>query len=343
MLICNVKASVIIVNWNGKAHLSVCLDSLKAQKFKDFETIIVDNGSTDDSLEFVACHFPWVKTVALSANQGFAGGNNAGLLQSSGEYIITLNNDTEADPGWLDELVRVADENQAVGMVASRICSYDDHDLIDSLGVKICSDGMSRGAFRLQRFSYQVLANTQEILLPSACAALYRRSMIEAIGFFDEDFFAYCEDTDLGLRGRRAGWKALLARDAVIYHKYSQTGGAFSPLKLYLVERNHYLVAFKNYPLTWVLFLPFTTIGRYIEQAQVVLKSRGAGQQFAASGSKASCAMALIRGIVDAFKMFPKMLAKRRNLASMRKLGDQEFRCLLQEYEYSFRELFDAG
>ena len=338
-----VKASIIIVNWNGKAHLPDCLESLKAQTFNDFETILVDNGSSDGSLEFVDKHYPWVKTVALPANRGFAGGNNAGYLHASGDYIITLNNDTEAEPTWLEELVRVSDENPAVGMVASRICSYDDHDVIDSLGVKVCSDGMSRGAFRLQRFSDLALGKTEEILLPSACAALYRHRMIETVGFFDEDFFAYCEDTDLGMRGRLAGWRAVLARDAVVYHKYSQTGGAFSPVKFYLVERNHYWVAFKTYPLTWILALPVATLLRYFEQVRVVLTSRGTGRQFAVSSSKTAYIMALVRGVVDALKMLPKMRAKRRRFAAIRRLGDQELGQLLRTYSLSFRELFDAS
>jgi GT2 family glycosyltransferase len=337
-----VKASIIIVNWNGEAHLPDCLESLNAQTFKDFETILVDNGSSDGSLEFVDNHYPWVKTVALPANLGFAGGNNAGFPYASGEYIIVLNNDTEAEPTWLEELIRAADENPTAGMVASRICSYDDHNIIDSLGVKVCSDGMSRGGFRLQRFTDLALGKTEEILLPSACAALYRRQMIEAVGFFDEDFFAYCEDTDLGMRGRLAGWKAILARDAVVYHKYSQTGGSFSPFKLYLVERNHYWVAFKTYPLTWLMALPVTTFLRYIEQARVVLASKGAGQQFAVSSSKVVFIKALVRGIVDALKMLPKMRAKRRAFAEIRRLGDPELRQLLRTYCLSFRELVDA-
>lgn len=339
----SVKASIIIVNWNGKAYLPDCLESLKSQTFRDFEAILVDNGSSDGSLEFVGIHYPWVKTVALPANRGFAGGNNAGYPHASGDYIIALNNDTEAESTWLEELVRVTDENPAVGMVASRICSYDDHDVIDSLGVKICSDGMSRGAFRLQRFSDLALGKTEEILLPSACAALYRRRMIETVGFFDEDFFAYCEDTDLGVRGRLAGWRAVLARDAVVYHKYSQTRGAFSPFKLYLVERNHYWVAFKTYPFTWILALPVATLLRYLEQARVVLASRGMGQQFAVSNSKAAYIMALVRGVVDALKMLPKMWAKRRTFAAIRRLGDQELGQLLRTYRLSFRELFDAS
>jgi GT2 family glycosyltransferase len=336
-----VKASIIIVNWNGKEHLPDCLESLNAQTFKDFETILVDNGSSDGSQEFVSSYYPWVKAVALPANRGFSGGNNTGLRCASGDYIVTLNNDTEAEPTWLEELVSVADANPAVGMIASRICSYDHHDVIDSLGVKVCSDGMSRGAFRLQRFSDLVLGKTEDIFLPSACAALYRRRMIEAVGFFDEDFFAYCEDTDLGMRGRLAGWRAVLARDAVVYHKYSQTGGAFSPRKLYLVERNHYWVVFKTYPLSGVLTLPIVTIWRYFEQARLVLASRGTGRQFAENGSNAHL-MALIRGVVDALRMLPEMWTKRRAFAAMRKLGDQELGQLLRTYRLSFRELFDA-
>ena len=338
----HMKASIIIVNWNGKTHLPDCLESLKAQTFKDFETIMVDNGSSDGSLEFVNKYYPWVRTVALPANRGFAGGNNAGYKHASGDFIITLNNDTAAEPTWLEELVRVSDDNPAVGMIASRICSYDDHDVIDSLGVKVCSDGMSRGAFRLQRFSDLALEKTEEILLPSACAALYRRGMIETVGFFDEDFFAYCEDTDLGLRGRLAGWRAVLARDAVVCHKYSQTSGAFSSFKLYLVERNHYWVAFKTYPLTWVLALPVATLLRYLEQARVVLASRGTGQQFAVSGSKDAFLKALIKGIVDALKMLPKMRAKRKTFSAIRRLSDRELCQLLRTYRLSFRELFDA-
>lgn len=338
----SVKASIIIVNWNGKAHLPDCLESLKSQTFKDFETIMVDNGSSDGSLEFVDKQYPWVKSIALPTNRGFAGGNNAGYQHTSGDYIIVLNNDTATEPTWLEELVRVADDNPEVGMVASRICSYDDHDVIDSLGMKVCSDGMSRGAFRLQRFSELALRKTEEILLPSACAALYRRRMIEIVGFFDEDFFAYCEDTDLGMRGRMSGWRAILARDAVVYHKYSQTGGAFSPLKLYLVERNHYWVAFKTYPLTWLLALPITTLLRYLEQARVVLASRGTGQQFTVSSSKVTYIIALVRGIVDALKMLSKMRAKRRMFAAIRIVSDQELVQLLHIYRLSFKDLFDA-
>lgn len=334
---------MIIVNWNGKRHLPDCLDSLTAQTFGDFETILVDNASADGSLEFVAGRYPWVKTVALPVNRGFAGGNNEGFLQASGKYIITMNNDTVAAPVWIEELVRAADHHPGAGMIASRVCSHGDPDVIDSLGVKVCRDGMSMGAFRSRRFPELNLKETEEILLPSACAALYRRRMLDEIGFFDEDFFAYCEDTDLGLRGRWAGWKALPAGNAVIYHKYSQTAGSFSPLKLYLVERNHYWVAAKNYPFSWLVSLPLSTCVRYCEQTRAILRGKGAGAQFLSHGKRAECASALFRGLRDGLRQLPAFLRKRAAAAGSRKLKSTEMRQLLKHYAISARELLDAG
>ncbi len=156
-------------------------------------------------------------------------------------------------------------------MVGCRICSFYRPDIIDSIGMGICRDGMSRGRFRNRRWSTLQLREVEDILFPSACAALYRRAMIDEIGFFDDDFFAYAEDSDLGLRGRLAGWDAVLATQAVVYHKYSQSSGSFSSFKVYLVERNHYWVAVKNFPLRRLLLLPLFTLLRYLEQVRTVL------------------------------------------------------------------------
>ena len=271
------RASIIIVNWNGLDLLPTCLDSLLAQTFKEFEIVIVDNGSTDGSAELIRDRYPSVKLIRLSKNMGFAAGNNIGYENSAGEYIVTLNNDTRADPKWLEELVAVADAHPHAGMVGCRICSFDDPDIIDSLGMGISLDGMARGRYRLRRFSSLHMQRVEDILLPSACAALYRRVMINEIGFFDDDFFAYCEDIDLGLRGRWAGWEAILATDAVIYHKYSETGGIFTPFKVYSVERNHYWVAIKNFPMSLLILLPLFTLIRYIRQVTAVLSATGTG------------------------------------------------------------------
>jgi GT2 family glycosyltransferase len=335
------SVSVIVVTWNGRHHLLECLDSLAAQSWRDFEVVLVDNGSTDGSADFVTARYPWVKVVALPENTGFARGNNVGLENAVGEYVVTLNNDTWVDPGWLAALVAAANAHPEAGMVSSRICSYADPEVIDSMGVKMTGDGMSRGAYRNRRFRQLGLSGTIEILLPSACAALYRRSMIEEIGFFDEDFFAYCEDTDLGLRGRHSGWTAVVSTDAVVRHKYSGTGGAFTPTKLYLVERNHYWVALKNLPLSSLLWLPAHTFWRYLMQARILVAGRGTGGQFLASGQRAACVLALLKGQRDALVGVPRVLGKRWRLRNQRKLSAEQLRALLRAHSISVAELLD--
>jgi GT2 family glycosyltransferase len=334
--------SVIIVNWNGCEYLPACLDSLLDQTCRDFETIVVDNGSHDGSLELLQRSYPWVRVVPLSVNTGFASGNNAGYAVARGEYIVALNNDTRVERFWLAELIAPVEEQPAIGMVSSRICSWDDPDQIDSLGVAICPDGMSRGSRRLARFSALALAKTEEILLPSACAALYRRKMLDETGFFDDDFFAYCEDTDLGLRGRIAGWNAVLARDAVVYHRYSRSGGVFSPLKLYLVERNHFWVALKCFPAIMLLFLPLWTIVRYLVQVRLVLGAQGAGAQFRNAPSS-DLIKAVLRGLSDMVRGLPDIYRKRQAVTTIRRLSAGDMRRLLKTYKLTFRELLDAG
>ena len=338
-----VRTSIIITNWNGRRHLPDCLESLEQQTDTDFEVILVDNGSTDGSIEYIRTRHPWVKLVCLPENRGFAAGNNIGLEHASGTFIVTLNNDTCAEPDWLAELISAAEAHPRAGMVSSRICTSDDRDRIDSIGLKVCRDGMSRGAYRLQSFAALSLERVSPILATSACVGLYRRSMLDETGFFDEDFFAYCEDTDLGLRGRLAGWDAVLARDAVVRHKYSQTAGTFSPFKLYLVERNHYWVALKTFPRTWLLLLPFFTVARFLIQAAVVLGGKGAGGELLASGSRRQCIYALARGIRDAAAAIPGMLHKRSAIMRTRKLSNREFTALLKKYRLSFSELLDTG
>ena len=333
--------SIIILNWNGLRHLPDCLDSLAAQTFRDFEVVLVDNGSEDGSVSFVTERYPWVKVIPLGENTGFASGNNHGLTHSRGDYIVTLNNDTRAERDWLETLVEVANDLPDVGMVGCRICSFSDPDIIDSLGMSICADGMSRGRYRNKRWSTLRLREVEEILFPSACAALYKRAMIEETGLFDDDFFAYAEDSDLGLRGRLAGWRAVLATNAVVYHKYSQTSGSFSPFKVYLVERNHYWVALKNFPVGLLLLLPWFTALRYFEQSRAILLAKGTGGEFRASGSKKVIIKALLQGIIKSLLGMPRMFRKRGRLMKKRRLPMREFSELLRRHRITFKELLD--
>ena len=335
--------SIIIVNFNGREHLPVCLESLAAQTFRDFEVILVDNGSSDGSLALLREHFPWVRLIALPENTGFATGNNRGLEQARGQYLVTLNNDTKAAPDWLHILVAAADAHPQAGMVGCRICNFYDPDRIDSLGMGICMDGMTRGRFRNRLWSELRLGEVEEILFPSACAALYKRAMLAETGFFDDDFFAYAEDSDLGLRGRLAGWGAVLATGAVVYHKYSQTSGSLSPFKVYLVERNHYWLVLKNFPLGLVAMLPIFTLVRYWEQARAVLSGSGTGGDFLGGGARGAIVTALLKGILAGLVGAPHMLGKRRRLMAKRKITLRDFTALLCRHRITFRELLDKG
>lgn len=333
--------SIIVVNWNGREHLADCLDSLAEQTYRDFEVILVDNGSHDDSVPFVQDRYSWVKVVSLPSNIGFASGNNRGLEHASGAYIVTLNNDTRACPDWLERLVRAAEAHPRAGMVGCRICSFKDPELIDSVGMGFCRDGMSRGMNRNRRWSELRMSEIEEILLPSACAALYRRAMIDEIGFFDDDFFAYAEDSDLGLRGRLAGWQAILASRAVVYHKYSQSSGSLSAFKVYLVERNHYWVAMKNFSPGGLMALPWFTLLRYLEQVRTVLLGRGSGSEFRGSDSQAALIRALVKAVCDGLRGMPRMLRKRRHVMGTRRLTWQEYSELLRTHRITFKELLD--
>lgn len=299
--------SVIIVNYNGEELLDDCLGSLGRQTYQDFEIIFVDNGSHDNSLARANDLCPGIRCVKLQHNTGFTGGNNEGFRHATGSYIVLLNNDTEADPRFLEELVQAAERRPEIGMVAPKILNFYDREEIDSVGgLVLCPDGIGQGRGRTEKDQGQY-DHLDEILVPSGCAALYRRSMLSEVGFFDERFFAYCEDTDLGLRGRWAGWEAVSSPRAIVYHKYSGSSGAYSPTKMKLVERNHYLCAMKTLPLRSLLCLPIYSCYRYLLMAYAVVSGKGKGQ----AGSKGNLLWALIVGQVQACLGTPGSLLRR--------------------------------
>jgi len=217
------RVSVVIVNWNCKKDLPTCLAALERQTERDFEVVLVDNGSTDDSVAMVRRDFPSVRVIEVGANLGFAEGCNVGIAHARGEWIATLNPDTEADPRWLEELLDIAREGgPRLGMVQSRIVFRHAPDRTNSTGVHVF-----RNASFVDR-SFDMPARddepADEIFCASAGAALYRRSMLEEVrlptGYFDKTFFMYFEDVDLGWRCRLAGWSARYAPKAVVTHTF---------------------------------------------------------------------------------------------------------------------------
>lgn len=251
------KVSVIVLNWNGRAHLAHCLPALAAQTFREFETIVVDNASTrDDSVAFVRTGFPWARVVALTENRGFSGGNLAGLEVAAGDYVVLLNNDTRPEPDWLERLVACADAQPSAGIVAAHLLSWDGT-RTDSAGDGCRVTG--RGFARHRGMSADSAPESGPCFGACAGAALYRRELIADVGFLDADFFLNFEDTDLAVRARLRGWQAWFCREARVRHRVSASQGAWSRWNTFYGARNHLWVCAKNLP-GWLLvkYAPLT-------------------------------------------------------------------------------------
>lgn len=250
--------SVVVVNWNRRDLLRNCLNSLARQQGVDFDVVVVDNGSTDGSLEMVRREFstgqPFaLKLIVNERNLGFCAANNQGFAGSDSEFVALLNNDAEAEPEWLRSLVAAFDGRPEIGMAASKILVFEEPRRIDKVGHLIYLDGQNRGrgSGEIDNGQYD---EVEEVLWPDGCAAMYRRAMLDEIGGFDEDFFAYADDAELGLRARIAGWKCLYVPPAVVRHHRGATLGLLSPERLVLIERNRLLLAAKLFPwsLLWL-------------------------------------------------------------------------------------------
>jgi GT2 family glycosyltransferase len=246
---------VIIPNWNGRQHLQTCLSALLRQTRPAGEIVLVDNGSTDGSCAFVAENFPQIRILSCTENLGFAAATNLGIRSTQSDYVATLNNDTEAEPTWLEELTQAMGANPHLGMAASQMLFYHQRGTINSAGIAVDRVGMAWD--RLGGLPEGAGTRSQEVFGPCAGAALYRRSMLDQIGLFDEDYFGYLEDVDLAWRGQAIGWSCLYVPSARVYHVHSATGQEGSPLKNYLLGRNKWWTIFKNYPWPhWLAYAP---------------------------------------------------------------------------------------
>jgi len=331
--------SVIVVNWNGLAYLPECLDSLAAQSYAALEVLVVENGSTDGSVEYLRGQRAGrLRLVENPSNLGFAGGNNLGIRASKGAYLALLNNDAVADPRWIEALVAAAETDPGVGMCASRIYVWRQPGLLDSAGLLVSGDGIGRGRGRLEPDGERY-EKEADVLLPSACAALYRRSMLDEIGLFDEDFFAYCEDTDLGLRARIAGWRCRYVPGAVVRHHYSGSTAPHSPFKAFHVERNRIWVVVKCFPAGMAAASPAYTLGRYALQLYSAVIGRGAAAKLAATQSPWTLAGIIVRAWLAALARLPEMWRRRRVIRSTGKISRRELARLLRAHRVGLSEL----
>jgi GT2 family glycosyltransferase len=331
--------SAIVVNWNGVDRVDACLGSLLSQSWPALEIIVVDNGSTDGSRELLHSRYGSRITLLESpVNLGFAGGNNLGIRAAKGVYVVLLNNDAVAEPEWVGALVRAAEADHRVGMCASKILVLGGAGLIDSAGLLISADGIGRGRGRLEPDG-DAYSRVEDALVPSGCAALYRRAMLDEIGLFDEDFFAYCEDSDLGLRGRLAGWACRYVPTAVVHHAYSRSMAPYSTFKAFHVERNRCFVVLKCFPAGAILAsLPYT-IARYAVQAWGAITRRGAAARFAERTSPTALVTLLLRAWGAAIILAPRMLVRRHRQRALRRMTAAEWRRAVRPHRLGLREL----
>jgi GT2 family glycosyltransferase len=319
--------SVVVVNWNRKELLRACLASVGRQRGVAFETIVVDNGSADGSADLAEREFA-ARVIRNAENRGFCEANNQGIAAARGEFIALLNNDAEAEPGWLEALHRACSSGPDVGMAASKILVWEDPRRIDKAGHLIFPDGQNRGrgAGALDTGQYD---RQEEVLWPDGCAAMYRKEMLTRIGGFDEDFFAYGDDAELGLRARICGWRCVYAPGAIVRHHRGATLGKGSAGRLELIERNRVLLALKLFPWSLLWLNPVFFAARVA--AGMGMARRGAGDTayFPGWAGKWAMACSLLRGDLRALRLAPRMLRKRAGIGRLRKLSPAEVRRLI--------------
>lgn len=304
------QASIIIVNWNGKRFLKSCLDSVFNQSYTSYTVFLIDNASTDKSAELVKQNYKKeieskkLKLIINDKNYGFSEGNNIGIRQalkaSDTKYIITLNADTVAEKDWLEKLVTAVESDPKIGMCQGKILLMN-RKKIDSTGLLFYRSATwwDRGEGEEDVCQYD---SQREVFGVCAAAALYRREMLENIQinteFFDRDFFGYCEDIDLSVRGRLRGWRAVYEPKAVVYHHRGGTTGPQTRFLIYHTERNNLLLIFKVLPTNFIIknfpLILLAQMGEFVvylhrKRLQILLKAK-----------------------IDAVHMLRKMIDKRR-------------------------------
>lgn len=312
------RVSILIPNWNGSRFLRTCLTSVERQTYQDYETILIDNASTDDSRALVAREFPRVRVIALDTNRFFAGAVNAGIRATSSEIIVLLNNDTEAETTWLEELIRALDASPRAGMAATKLRLFDARAKLHSAGDFYRIDGVpgNRGVWEIDNGQYDDPHAPPTLFGVCGGACAYRRAMLDDIGLLDEDLQFNCEDVDLNWRARLAGYDAVFAPRAIVYHMLSATGGgAFAS---YYTGRNFISVLAKNYPGSL-----------WQKNRRRILAAQFAITRDALKNWRGAAARARMRGQLAGILALPRSLQKRRAIQAHKRANDSELEKLL--------------
>ena len=274
------EVSVIIPNYNGAAYLEGVLSSLEQQDFQNFETILVDNGSTDGSIAIVTEKFPWVHIVELPDNFGFSRAVNEGIYASGAPYVLLLNNDTEVDKSFVREMLAAIKRHKKAFSCSARMICYHERSKLDDAGNYYCALGwaFARGKGK----DIHTYEREERIFTSCAGAAIYRKELFEKIGYFDEEHFAYLEDIDVGYRARIFGYENWYAPKALVYQVGSGTiGSRYNQFKTRYSSRNNVYLIYKNMPFLQILLnLPFLVIGFGLKI--LFFSQKGMGREYVA-------------------------------------------------------------
>ncbi len=274
------QVTVIIPNYNGKTFLDGVLCSMERQTYKEIKVLLVDNGSSDGSCDYVKQTYPWVELVELKENLGFAEAVNVGIRQSDTPYVLLLNNDTEAEPEFVEELVKAIKRHKRAFSCQAKMIQLHNRAKMDDAGDSYCALGwaFARGKDK------PVSDYEKEMKIFSSCAgaAIYRRKLFDKIGLFDKEHFAYLEDLDVCYRARIQGYENWYAPKALVYHVGSGTSGSrYNQFKIRYSSRNNIYLIYKNMPgLQILLNLPFLIPG--FGAKILFFASKGYGREYLA-------------------------------------------------------------
>jgi len=296
--------------------LPACLESLRAQSWRDFELLVVDNASSDDSARVVRDRFPEARFLQLLSNRGFSAAVNVGIARSSRPLVALLNQDVEVHSNWLQALAQAAENHRETGAFASRMMLYGQRDHFHSAGDLYGRDGIpvNRGVWQEDKGQY---AEVAQVFAACGGAAAYRRSMLNDVGGFDESFFMYLEDVDLAWRHQLAGWGAVYVPEAVAYHHLSASGGGKTAS--FYTGRNTIYVLAKNMPAELLR-----------EYSRDILVAQLRVLREALRSWRGEAARARLRGQLSGLLTWPRMLRKREAIQRARRVSLDALRDLLQ-------------
>jgi len=318
-----IDISVIIPNWNGRDLLKDCLKSLKNQSYKNFEIILVDNGSTDGSVEYVKNNFPKVRIISLQKNFGFARAINEGVKVSRAEYIVLLNNDTSVDKEFIKKLIECAELHPEVISVNSKLLNFYNKKIIDGVGILINEVGQARSIDWQEKDKGQYNSE-QYIFGATGGASLFRRESFVKLGLFDENYFMYSEEVDFAFRAQFQRYKSIFCPEAKVFHKHKATAKKFSAHVEYWQFRNMTQTIVKDFPVS-ILFKKWRWLKIILVHLNTIFFQLRNGYFWPPV-------------LADLWILFhlPQLLHERKRIQSSRKVSDEYIESFMKEKKITF-------